>query len=78
MANRTPNKFQVWIEAKKKYHLTDTQIQMARELDLNPKKFGGLANNRQEPWKKPLPEFIEELYLKRFGKTQPDTIKKLD
>jgi len=79
--SKTPdkyNKFQIWIEAKKKYHLTDAQIQMARELGLNPKKFGGLANNRQEPWKKPLPEFIEELYFKRFGKTQPDTIKKLD
>lgn len=74
----TRSKFQVWIEAKKRYHLTDAQIQMARELGLNPKKFGGLANDRQEPWKRPLPEFIEELYFKRFGKTQPDVIKKLD
>jgi len=24
---------------------------MARELGLNPKKFGKLANYRQEPWK---------------------------
>jgi len=77
MPNETPNKLQVWIEAKKRYHLTDAQIQMARELGLNPKKFGGLANDRQEPWKRPLPEFIEELYFKRFGKTQPDVIKKL-
>lgn len=75
---KTSDKSRVWIEAKKKYHLTDAQIQMARELGLNPKKFGGLANNRQEPWKKPLSEFIEELYFKRLGKTQPDTIKKLD
>jgi len=49
MPNKTPNKFQVWIEAKKKYHVTDTQIQMACELGLNPKKIGGLANTRQEP-----------------------------
>jgi len=32
---------------------------MARELGLNPHKFGKLANEKQEPWKKPLPEFIE-------------------
>ena len=36
---------------------------MARELGLNPKKFGGLANHRQEPWKLPLPEFILEALL---------------
>lgn len=43
------NKFQIWIEAKKKYRLTDVQIQMARELGMNPKKFGGLANHKQVP-----------------------------
>lgn len=78
MSNKISNKLQIWIDAKKKYHLTDVQIQMARELGLNPKKFGGFANTRQEPWKKPLPEFIEELYFKRFGKAQPDIIKKID
>jgi hypothetical protein len=49
MAKNTSNKLDIWIEAKKKYHLTDTQIRMARALGLNPKKFGGLANTRQEP-----------------------------
>ena len=63
-----PPKYQVWIDAKRKYHLSDAQIQMARELGLNPRKFGKLANEKQEPWKKPLPEFIEGLYFKQFGK----------
>jgi hypothetical protein len=40
---------------------------MARELGLNPKKLGSLDNHRQEPWKLPLREFIEELHAKRFG-----------
>jgi hypothetical protein len=31
---------------------------MARELGMNPKKFGKIANEKQEPWKKPLPAFI--------------------
>jgi len=35
---------------------------MTRELGLNPRKFGSLANTKQEPWKLPLPDFIEELY----------------
>lgn len=62
-----------WIEARKKYHLTDTHIQMAKELGMNPKKFGSLANHKQEKWKAPLPEFIEELYLKRFRREKPET-----
>lgn len=66
---RLSNKFQIWIEAKKKYRLTDVQIQMARELGMNPKKFGSLANHKLEPWKAPLPEFIENLYFKIFKKT---------
>jgi hypothetical protein len=65
-----------WIVAKKRYRLSDAHIQMARELGMNPKKFGGLANHEQEPWKAPLPIFIEDIYYKRFKKEKPDTIKK--
>ncbi len=63
-----------WIEAKKKFHLSDTHIQMARELGMNPQKFGSLANHKQEKWKAPLPAFIEELYFKRFKKEKPEVI----
>ncbi len=66
-----------WIEAKKKFRLSDTHIQMARELGMNPKKFGSLANHKQEPWKAPLPDFIEDIYFKRFKKDKPDVVKKL-
>jgi len=51
---------------------------MARELGLNPKKFGGLANTRQEPWKVPLPEFIEELYFKHFNRRRPDVVRSIE
>jgi hypothetical protein len=64
-------------EAKKRYHLTDIHIQMARDLGLNPKKFGSLANNKQEKWKSPLSEFIEGIYFKHFKKEKPDIIKKI-
>jgi hypothetical protein len=63
-----------WIDAKKRYHLTDTHIQMAKELGMNPKKFGSLANHKQEKWKAPLAEFIADLYFKRFGREKPKTI----
>jgi hypothetical protein len=66
MRKKLPEKYRPWIEARRRYQLSDAHVQMARELGLNPKKFGGLANTRQEPWKLPLPEFIEELYFQRF------------
>ena len=51
---------------------------MARELGMNPKKFGSLANTKQEPWKLPLPDFIEELYFKHFKKNQPDNVRSIE
>ncbi len=73
-----PNKLIPWIEARKKYHLSHAQIQMARALGMNPKKLGGMANHKQEQWKAPLPEYIEYLYEKRFGKQTPDDIRPLE
>jgi hypothetical protein len=64
-----------WIEAKRRYRLSDMHIQMARELGMNPKKFGSLANHKQELWKAPLPVFIESIYFKRFKKEKPDIIR---
>ena len=73
-----PDKYKVWIEARKRYGLSDARVQMARELGLNPRKFGKYANEKQEPWKKPLPEFIEEIYFKRFGKKEPDVVRSIE
>lgn len=78
MTTKIPGKFQIWIDARKRYHLSDMHIQMARELGLNPKKFGSLDNHKQEPWKAPLPEFIEEIYFKRFKKMQPDVVRSIE
>ena len=66
-----PPQIRAWVEARKRHRLSHAQVQMARELGLNPGKLGKLSNHRQEPWKAPLPQFIEHLYLKRFGLEQP-------
>ena len=70
---KIPEKYLPWIEARRRFHLSDARIQMARGLGLNPEKFGGLANTKQEPWKAPLSEFIEELYFQRSRKAGPRT-----
>jgi hypothetical protein len=69
---------QVWIEARTRHRLTHAQVQMARELGMNPQKLGKIDNHGQERWKAPLPQFIEHLYFKHFGKTQPDRIVSLE
>lgn len=58
----------IWADAQKKHHLSCDTIQMAKELGLNPKKFGKIDNHKQEPWKAPLSVFIQELHQKRFKK----------
>lgn len=50
---------------------------MARELGLNPDKLGKIDNHRQEPWKAPLPQFIEDIYFKRFKREEPETVRPL-
>jgi hypothetical protein len=69
-----PTNLQPWIDARKRFHLSHAQIQMARELGLNPKKFGKLANDKQESWKLPHPQYLEHLYFKHFGKEKPETV----
>jgi hypothetical protein len=75
---RIPAKFQPWIDARRKFHLSHEHVQMARELGMNPKKLGKLNNHDQEPWKVPLPEFIGRLYFKRFGKVRPDAVRSVE
>src|SRR4030066_419966 len=58
MAKKIPEKYQQWIEARKRFHLSDAHIQMARELGLSPKKFGGLVNTS--------PDFSHSDYEKAF------------
>ena len=81
MANkqpRIPANLQPWIDAHRKFQLSDEQVQMARELGMNPKKLGKLNNHDQEPWNLPLPEFIGELYYKRFSKRRPDVVRSIE
>jgi len=73
-AMRIPADLQPWIDARNRFHLSHAQVQMARELGLNPNKFGKLANHDQEVWKMPLPQFIEHLYFKHFGRERPAVV----
>ena len=73
-----PKDLQDWVQARKRHHLSHAHVQMARELGMNPNKLGKLDNHRQEPWKAPLPQFIERLYLERFGRERPDVVMSIE
>lgn len=75
---RIPHKFLPWIAIRKQYSLTHAEVQMARELGLEPRRFPSYANIKDQPWKKPLKEFIAELYLKQTGKEQPETVYSME
>ena len=68
---KIPQKLVPWLEAKKRHRLSDVQVQRRSELGMNPKKLGKLDNHKQEPWKLPLPQFIEKCYLKTFKRAGP-------
>lgn len=63
--------------AQKRHHLNDMQVQMARELGFKPDSLRKINNHKQEPWKTPLPQHIENLYEKRFKREQPEVVKPL-
>ena len=70
-------KIEKWVVAQKKHRLSDRHVQMARELGLNPDKLGKIDNHKQETWKAPLPQFIEQIYFKRFKREEPLSVKSL-
>ena len=75
---RISEHLQAWIDAGQRHKLSHAHAQMARELGMNPRKLGKLDNHHQEPWKVPLPAFIEGLYFKRFGKERPDVVLSIE
>jgi hypothetical protein len=76
--NNLDPKLQAWVDARRRHHLSHAHVQMARELGMNPKKLGKLDNHRQESWKLPLPQFIESLYEKRFGRSRPQVVRPIE
>jgi hypothetical protein len=73
-----PAGLESWIDARQRFRLSHAHVQMARELGMNPRKLGKLANDDQEQWKLPLPQFIAALYVKRFGKARPDIVRTIE
>ena len=73
-----PRSLQPWFEARRRFNLSHATVQMARELGLNPKKFGSLADTKASPWKAPLAEFIAHCYYKAHKRHSPEVVRSLE
>lgn len=73
-----PRNLQPWFEARRRFNLSHATVQMARELGLNPKKFGSLADTKASPWKAPLAEFIAHCYYKAQKRHSPEVVRSLE
>ena len=73
-----PQNLQPWYEARRKFNLSHATVQMARELGLNPKKFGSLADTRASPWKTSLSDFIAHCYYKAHKRHTPEAVRSLE
>lgn len=68
---------QDWMVAQKRHHLSDMQVQMACELGFKTISHPKIDNHKPESWKTPLPQYIENLYEKRFKRDESEVVKSL-
>jgi len=69
-------KWKEWIDARQQHGLSDIQVQMARELGMQPGSLRKLATHAN--WKLPLPQFIEACYRKRFARDVPEVVHSIE
>lgn len=67
-------KQELWIEAKKKCHLEDEEIRMAKELGINPRSLIKNIPTKKELWKAPVKEWIRDLYESRQSKCYKNNV----
>ena len=61
---------ELWDEAKRRCHIGDEVIRMAKEMGLNPKSLIKNIPSRSEMWKAPVKDWIHDMYDKRQRKSQ--------
>ena len=78
VAMKLEPKPEAWIDARQRHRLSHAHVQVARELGMAPASLRGLDDHQHEPWTAPVATFIEQLYLKRFGRPSPVEVQSLE
>ena len=67
----------LWIEAKRRCRLNDNDIQIAKELGLNPRSLIKNIPSKTEQWKLPVKDWIRQMYQKRQEKSERKKARKV-
>jgi hypothetical protein len=59
---------ELWLEAKRKCKLNGEEIQMAKEMGLNPKSLMKNIPNKNEQWKTPVKIWVRDMYEDGFSR----------
>ena len=60
---------ELWKQAKQKCRLNEADIELAKQLGLNPKSLIKNIPNKSEPWKAPVSDWLNEMDAKRNKKS---------
>lgn len=72
-----PPRLAAWSRARDRFALSPAQVQMARDLGLDPKRLGRLDRGDEDPGVT-IAERIERLYRDTFDREQPDLVESLE
>jgi hypothetical protein len=75
--NKQVAKEQDWAEVKRRCHMSEEGIKMARELGFAPRTLlSSQASLCSEPWKAPMEDWVRSLYEKQAAKRQKKAERK--
>src|SRR5690348_17012467 len=60
-----------WREAKRRCHLNDEEVRMAKALGFQPKSLIKNIPSPSQPWKAAVKEWVRSLYEKKIGSGKP-------
>ena len=66
----------LWIEAKRRCRLNDNDIQIAKDMGLNPQSLIKNIPSKTEQWKLPVKDWIHQMYQKRQEKSERKKARK--
>lgn len=72
------DKYQVWIDARKRHKLSHATVHMARQLGMTPEGVDKLARASQHPGKPMLADVIAKRYLEKFGRPGPPQVLSIE
>lgn len=76
LKSASKNTNDLWNEAKKRCHIGDEEVRIAKELGISPRSLIKNIPSKSEPWKAPIKDWLHCLYEKKQKKTEQKAKRK--